>query len=105
MVKVGDFTNPQMHMIGRADFKDVVRHQEMQRRRRFFIILDIIAVLSLVIGIFVFRSGLKELSYFLFGLTAVIVLFFIFRKIGRSKRKNNFRRQRDFRRKRFSRRR
>lgn len=103
MVKVGDFSNPQMQMIGRADFKDVIRFQEMQRRRRFFIALDVIAVLCLVFGILAYNGGMITISYWLLGIAAAIVLFFIIRYLSRNKSRN-FRPERSFNRRRHRRR-
>lgn len=90
-----DFDNQglNMHMRGRANFRDVVKYREMLRRRRIFFILDIIAVISFIIGILFYKSG-SNISYWAFGITALIILYFIFRKFGRRKNSRRFRQRR-----------
>ena len=78
------FHRKTMHMRfdGRADFNDVVRHEERQLKRATFVMLGILALVALLLSIWLFLT--KDYIY------AIIVLFiplgilayFIFRKMG-----------------------
>lgn len=96
MRDVTDFDAQKMHMQmhGRANFRDVIRYREMLRRRKIFIILDFIALISLIVGYLFYKSGFYTNSYTAFGVAGLIIFYFIFRKISRKNRNNrrNFRR-------------
>ena len=96
MKDITDFNAQKMHMQmhGQANFRDVVRYREMLRRRKIFLLLDAIAIISLVIGYFLFKTGYYINSYIAFGITILIILYFVLRKLGKKRNignKKNFR--------------
>ncbi|MEK6846835.1 MAG: hypothetical protein AABY16_01565 [Nanoarchaeota archaeon] len=86
-----------MKMIGRADFREIVQHNEMLRRRRIFIFLDFLAVISIIIGFLLYKLNYYTESYFAFGIALLIILYFVFRKINNKKKRDSFIKNRRFR--------
>jgi uncharacterized membrane protein YfcA len=80
--------NKQQHVQVVATAWDMQRIEERERKRRFFIFLDIIAILSFLLGAFLLY--LKEYIYgsILILIAIFIGWYFIFRK--RTKRYKNF---------------
>jgi len=95
-----DFNAQKMHMqmVGRANFRDVVAYREMLLRRKIFLFLDILAILSVVIGFILYKLNYYNQSYFAFGLAILIITYFFVRKLGKSNKRRDFRKKRNNRR-------
>ena len=105
--------NKSMHLQVQGNFRDLQRYEEMQRRKRWFIFLDFLIVICLLIGIgmiYFFKNYTAGAVFILIG--AFIILYFILRKRARKVRRfahptnqRNFRRKnRRFRNRRYRRR-
>lgn len=83
ILDVGKKKHIQIHITGR--FKEVQRYESLQRRRKFFIFLDIIAIIFLLIGMFEIYLKKYITGALLILVTVIIIAYFILRKKQRRK--------------------
>ncbi|MEI6849434.1 MAG: hypothetical protein WCK29_00175 [archaeon] len=91
-----DFGNKKrMHLQLHGNFRDAVRFEELKRRRRWFYFLDLVAIVSAIIGYYQYQAQAFTNAYWAFGITLVIVFYLVLRKINRKRHKqfNRFRRR------------
>ncbi len=84
-----------LQMIATGNIRDIDRIQQRERRRRWFIFIDIVAILSAIIGYLSYQASFYITSCWFFGITLIIILYLIFRKFSRKRRNNNFRHRRN----------
>ena len=87
-----DTKNKQQHIQVIANAWDMQRIEERNRRRKWFIFLDIVVVISLLIGICLIYYSKDYVSGVVFILIGLFIfLYFVFKK--RARRHKNFSRR------------
>src|SRR2546422_970725 len=81
-----DFANKKrMHLQLHGNFRDAMRFEEMKRKRRWFYLLDLVAIISAIVGIFLYKAGAYAKSYWAFGIALIIILYLVVRKLSRKR--------------------
>lgn len=84
-----DTKNKHQQVVITANAWDMQRIEERERRRRWFIFLDVVIVICFLVGISFIYSAKNYVTGGLFiGIAVLIILYLMFRK----KKKNNLRR-------------
>ncbi|MEK6825220.1 MAG: hypothetical protein AABY00_00360 [Nanoarchaeota archaeon] len=88
-----------LQMIATGNISEIDRIQQRERRRKWFIFLDVVAILSLIVSYLLYKAKFYSEAYWSFGVAIVIFIYLIFKKIKSNhyfkKRKDrNFRRNR-----------
>jgi len=90
--------NQHLQMIATGNIRDIDRIQQRERKRRWFIFLDVVLVACIIIGIiFTYYDNNYKTGIIFLVIGLVIFLYLVLRKSLRKKR--NFQKRRNFRRK------
>jgi len=85
--------NTQIHGFG--NIRDLDRIHQRERKRKIFLFLDFISIISILIGILIIYSFKDYITGFVFiGIGIIILVYFISRKLKRKPRHKNHRRHR-----------
>ncbi len=97
-----DTKNKQQNVHVVASAWDMQKIEERNRRRRWFIFLDIILVLCIIIGIaFIYYGNNYRVGVTFLAIGLLIILYLVFKK--KEKRNSKFKNRRNFRRRNFRR--
>ncbi len=90
-----DFDTKKLHTQLHGSFRDMVRYEQAERKRRLFLLLDFVAFLCMAIGAYLLYAGVYTYGAVLVGIAVLIIAFFVLRR-RKPRQQFNRRRQKRF---------